>query len=112
MTDVICDDRVLMHLQYSTQWDSSPTSAAVRRQRRRQAPRACLYNGYRAGAESFPPTDAADAGVLGRGYEGRPRAKALGIQNMAEQGAQGRGVMIDLHATTLAASRTRSATTS
>jgi kynurenine formamidase len=54
-----------------------------------------FYNGFRAGEDIVPAPDK-KAGTWDR-YEGT-RARALGIENLAEHCAQGRGVMIDLHA--------------
>src|SRR5919109_7905 len=58
---------------------------------RRSPPR--LAATIRAGEHVVP---AAGQGEDWAKYEGS-EAKALGIQNLAEHGAQGRGVMIDLH---------------
>jgi len=54
-----------------------------------------FYNGFRAGEDIVPAAEKPDAEPWAR-YEGT-QAKALGIQNLAEHGVQGRGVMIDLH---------------
>jgi kynurenine formamidase len=84
-TDICCDDGVTLSLQYSTQWDSlahwgrmfdvdgSGTEVPV------------YYNGFRAGVDLIGPDD-----------EQGPRAKRLGIENMAATGVQGRGVLVDL----------------
>jgi hypothetical protein len=95
-TDVVCDDLVLLTLQYSTQWDSfahigSRFDADGDGQRE-----IVFYNGFRAGEDVAPAAEKKDAEPWAR-YEGT-QARALGIQNLAEHGAQGRGVMIDLHA--------------
>jgi kynurenine formamidase len=45
------------------------------------------YNGFRAGTD-----------IVGRREEEAPAAMRLGIEQQAETGVQGRGVMIDLHA--------------
>jgi hypothetical protein len=55
-----------------------------------------FYNGFRAGQDVTAPGEHPGAEPWAR-FEGS-RAEALGIQNLAEHGAQGRGVMIDLHA--------------
>jgi kynurenine formamidase len=72
-TDVINDDAVLIHTQFSTQWDSLAHDLDIIEPRETQAP------------EDWAR------------YEGI-EAKALGIENMAETGVQGRAVLIDLHA--------------
>ena len=95
-TDVICDDLVLLTLQYSTQWDSFAHVGGMFDADGDGAPEQVFYNGYRAGEEIVPAKENSNAEPWAR-FEGS-RAEALGIQNLAEHGAQGRGVMIDLHA--------------
>ena len=98
-TDVFCDDLAVIYLQYSTQWDSFAHVGSLfdadgdgRRER-------VFYNGFRGGEHIVGPTDVKDAGVpSGPGGRSTSRAGALGIENMAETGVQGRGVLIDLHA--------------
>ena len=98
-TDVVSDDLVVMHLQYSTQWDSFAHVGQLFDANGDGIAEAVYYNGYRAGRHILAPTDAADAGVPARGdSRSTSRAVALGIENMAERCVQGRGVMIDLHA--------------
>jgi hypothetical protein len=53
-TDVVCDDLVLLTLQYSTQWAPSPTSAKPVRRRRRRHAEPVFYNGFRAARTSCP----------------------------------------------------------
>jgi kynurenine formamidase len=95
LTDVVSDDRVLLTLQYSTQWDSFAHIGSrfdADGDGRREI---VFYNGFRGGEELVPasPKDGSEPWAR---YEGT-EARALGIQNLAEHGAQGRGVMIDLH---------------
>jgi kynurenine formamidase len=79
--DVINDEAVLLHPQYSTQWDSlahfgqrfDTTGSGVKEQ--------VYYNGFRAKEH---------VGVLDN--------QALGIDNLASAGVQGRGVLVDLYA--------------
>jgi kynurenine formamidase len=59
-------------------------------------PEPVFYNGFRAGVDIVPAKEDPQAESWAR-FEGT-RAGALGIENLAEHGAQGRGVMIDLHA--------------
>jgi hypothetical protein len=95
-TDVVCDDVVLLTLQYSTQWDSlAHIGSRFDADGDGEAERV-FYNGFRAGEHVAPGPANPDAEPWAR-FEGS-RAEALGIQNLAEHGAQGRGVMIDLHA--------------
>ena len=95
-TDVVCDDVVLLTLQYSTQWDSLAHVGGMFDADGDGTPEPVFYNGFRAGEEirAAPATPGAEPWAT---YEGS-RAGALGIENLAEHGAQGRGVLIDLHA--------------
>ena len=98
-TDVVCDDLVVMHLQYSTQWDSFAHVGSLFDANGDGRPEHVFYNGFRGGEDIVGPADAKDAGVpAGPGGGSTSRAGALGIENMASACVQGRGVMIDLHA--------------
>jgi hypothetical protein len=94
MTDVICDDQVLMSLQYSTQWDSFAHVGSRFDADGDGKAELVFYNGFRAGTDVVPAAEKNSA--TWEKFEGTD-ARALGIQGMAEHGAQGRGVMIDLH---------------
>ena len=94
MTDVICDDQVLMALQYSTQWDSFAHVGGRFDADGDGKAELVFYNGFRAGEHIVPASPRNSEGW--DRFEGS-EAKALGIQLLAEHGAQGRGVMIDLH---------------
>ncbi len=96
VTDVICDDLVLLTLQYSTQWDSLAHVGAKFDADGDGKPEIVFYNGFRPGDGLELAQEKPDAEPWAR-FEGS-RAEALGIQNLAEHGAQGRGVMVDLHA--------------
>jgi kynurenine formamidase len=95
LTDVVSDDRVLLTLQYSTQWDSFAHIGSRFDADGDGKREIVFYNGFRAGEDLVPASESRDSEPWAR-YEGTD-AKALGIQNLAEHGAQGRGVMIDLH---------------
>jgi len=95
LTDVISDDRVLLTLQYSTQWDSFAHVGSRFDADGDGKREIVFYNGFRAG-EHVLPSKGGESGESWARFEGT-EAKALGIQNLAEHGAQGRGVMIDLH---------------
>jgi hypothetical protein len=95
LTDVISDDRVLLTLQYSTQWDSFAHIGSRFDADGDGKREIVFYNGFRAGEDLVPDSSKNDAEPWAR-YEGT-EARALGIENLAEHGAQGRGVMIDLH---------------
>lgn len=98
-TDVISDDLVVLHLQYSTQWDSLAHVGQLFDVHGNGQAEAVYYNGYRAGQDVIGPDDAADAGPPPAGdRRSTSAARALGIENMAAHGVQGCGVMIDLAA--------------
>jgi len=94
MTDVICDDQVLMSLQYSTQWDSFAHVGSRFDADGDGKPELVFYNGFRGGEDIVPAAEKKAEGW--ERFEGS-EARALGIQLLAEHGAQGRGVLIDLH---------------
>jgi hypothetical protein len=94
MTDVICDDQVLMSLQYSTQWDSFAHVGGRFDADGDGKAELVFYNGFRAEKDVVPASPRNSEGW--DRFEGT-EAKALGIQNLAEHGAQGRGVLVDLH---------------
>ena len=98
-TDVINDDAVILHLQYSTQWDSLAHVGQLFDADGDGKAEPVFYNGYRAGKEISGPTDPDDAGAIGNVPAKTTTAvHALGVENMAVNCVQGRGVMIDLHA--------------
>ena len=101
-TDVISDDLAILHLQYSTQWDSLAHVGQLFDANDDGIPEAVYYNGYRAGQEVVGPDSAEDAGTGAVGRSAALRststAHALGIENMAQRCVQGRAVMVDLHA--------------
>lgn len=99
VTDVVCDDLVMLHLQYSTQWDSLAHVGSLFDADGDGEAEKVFYNGFRAGTEIVGPSEMADAGApQGEWGEGTCQAGALGIENYAVHGVQGRGVMVDLHA--------------
>ena len=95
LTDVVSDDVALLTLQYSTQWDSFAHIGSRFDADGDGKREIVFYNGFRAG-EELMPASGTESHSWDK-YEGT-EARALGIQNLAEHGAQGRGVMIDLHA--------------
>jgi len=84
-TDVVCDDAVTLCLQYSTQWDALAHCGSEFDADGDGVAEAVFYNGYRAGEHIAGPGDA-----------GGPCARALGIENLARAGVQGRGVLLNL----------------
>src|SRR5258708_39569265 len=92
---VICDDITLMTLQYSTQWDSFAHIGSRFDADGDGSAEIVFYNGFRAGEHVVPATESPAAESWAR-FEGT-QAKALGIERLAEHGAPGRGVLVDLH---------------
>ena len=98
-TDVICDDLAILHLQYSTQWDSLAHVGSQFDADGDGIAERVYYNGFRAGVEVVGPEDMSETGIGGEfGGKGTSSATALGIETMAAHGVQGRGILIDLHA--------------
>ena len=95
-TDVVCDDAVLLHTQYSTQWDSLAHMGALFDADGDGTPEAVFYNGWRAGEHVVSAREHPSAERWAR-FEGA-EAKSLGVENMAVACVQGRAVLIDLHA--------------
>jgi kynurenine formamidase len=91
--DVVNDDRVIIHTQYSTQWDSLAHVGAEFDADGDGVAEQVFYNGWRGGEHIAPGAPCEDCGDL-TGVE----AKRLGIETIAETCVQGRAVMIDLHA--------------
>ena len=84
--DVTSDECVTLYSQYSTQWDSFAHVGSLFDADGDGTPEQVYYNGYRAG-EHIKGPDAPE----GMG------ARALGVENMATGGMQGRGVLVDFH---------------
>jgi len=95
LTDVVCDEVLLMNTQYSTQWDSLAHMGSRFDADGDGEAEAVFYNGFRAGAEIRGAAEDPNAVADWARFPG-PRAGALGIEHLAEHGAQGRGVLIDL----------------
>jgi kynurenine formamidase len=94
-TDVVCDDRVTLSAQYSTQWDSLAHIGALFDADGDGTPEVVYYNGHRAGEHVRGPIDYLSGG---RDLPAPYGAGPLGIDGLAETCVQGRGVMVDLHA--------------
>lgn len=98
-TDVVSDDLVIMHLQYSTQWDSLAHVGSQFDADGDGVAEAVYYNGYRAGEHVIGPPDVEQPDAIEVvNAQSTSRAHALSVENMALTCVQGRGVMIDLHA--------------
>lgn len=94
LTDVSSDEAVFLHSQYSTQWDSLAHVGSQFDADGDGVPEVVYYNGYRGGEHVIGPPE--------QMVDGKPLlepigARALGIENMAAAGVQGRGVLVDLH---------------
>ncbi|MDR3538763.1 MAG: cyclase family protein [Acetobacteraceae bacterium] len=95
--DIVCDDQVLLTLQYSTQWDSLSHVGQMFDVDGDGKPEDVFYNGFQAGRDIIGPVyyDA-------KGNQTRSNlpsgARRLGVENMAKACVQGRAVMIDLEA--------------
>ena len=89
-TDVINDDAALLHLQYSTQWDSFAHAGSLFDANGDGKPEPVFYNGFRGGVELPHAAKEKDGWSSG--------VKRLGIEQFAEHGIQGRAVLVDLFA--------------
>ncbi len=94
LTDVMSDDAVLLHTQYSTQWDGLAHVGQMFDADGDGVSEPRYYNGYYAGTDVTGPSGAVPPGAV----PAPSHARALGIEHMAETCVQGRAVMIDLHA--------------
>lgn len=91
VTDVICDDYVVLYTQYSTQWDSFAHVGSMFDVHGTGEPVPVYYNGYAGGEHIQGASRAAEEG------EHQPvRAARLGIDNFAATPIQGRGVLVNL----------------
>lgn len=100
-TDVVSDDLVILHTQYSTQWDSLAHVGSLFDADGDGVTEPVYYNGYRADAHIHGAENATDAGVFNKvsiTQQSTSGAQALGIEKMSERCVQGRAVMIDLRA--------------
>jgi len=105
-TDVMSDDLVVLHTQYSTQWDAFGHAGAMFDADGDGVPEPVYYNGWRAGVEVVGPAtpDSAGLGSLqhldgaGDGSASTSHAGPVDISSMARHGVQGRAVLVDLEA--------------
>jgi len=84
-TDIGSDDVVLLHTQYSTQWDSLAHRGALFDVMGNGVEEPVYYNGFKAGNDV----------IMNEQLE--TSVQALGMENMAFHGVQGRGVLVDLY---------------
>ncbi len=92
-SDVVNDDRVMIHTQYSTQWDSLAHVGSEFDADGDGAAEPVFYNGWRGGEDITVAGHCEDCGGLTA-----VEARRLGIDRMAETCVQGRAIMVDLHA--------------
>ena len=95
--DIVCDDQVVLTLQYSTQWDSLSHVGQMFDANGDGVAEDVFYNGYRAGTDIIGPV-LYDAKGNQTPTNQTPGARRLGVENMAVACVQGRAVMIDLEA--------------
>lgn len=95
-SDVLSDDLVVLHNQYSTQWDAFAHVGSMFDADGDGVPEPVYYNGFRAGVEVIGPTDPSDCGVPGPGQHTTSDLGPVGIGTLAAHPVQGRAVMIDL----------------
>jgi kynurenine formamidase len=95
-TDVVCDDQVLLTLQYSTQWDSLAHVGAQFDADGDGIEEMVYYNGFRANEHVVGPVVHHHDRVEPCGEH--MGALKLSIANFAAKPIQGRGVMLDFHA--------------
>ncbi len=93
--DVLSDDQVLLSMQYSTQWDALAHVGALFDADGDGKPELRYYNGYQAGVDVIGPADGDHTGC-GCNSGGPSAALKLGVENLAQKGMQGRGVLVDL----------------
>ena len=96
-TDIVCDDRVLLTLQYSTQWDSLAHVGQMFDVDGDGIAEDVFYNGFRANIDIAGPSIFTAGGMTPNDLA-PPGAHRLGVENMAASCLQGRAVMIDLEA--------------
>jgi hypothetical protein len=93
--DVVCDDLMVMTLQYSTQWDSFAHWGGLFDADGDGIEEKVFYNGFRAGEHVRAGVEDKAAAQPWMRYPGSD-AGPLSISNLAEHGAQGCGVLLDI----------------
>ena len=94
--DVGCDDRVLMTLQYSTQWDAFCHMGQLFDADGDGVEEIRYYNGWQGGTDIVGPVDYDQKTGKAIPREDVMGARRLGIEKFAEKGIVGRGVMVNL----------------
>lgn len=96
--DVVCDDVVLLTLQYSTQWDTLAHVGQMFDVDGDGRMEDVFYNGFAAGRDIVGPVIFDAKGNQTPSGVAQSGARRLGVENMAVHGVQGRAVMVDLAA--------------
>lgn len=94
-TDILNDDLVILHPQYSTQWDALVHAGARFDADGDGVDEICYYNGFTA-ADIEAPTSPEDCGATAEPGATTVDLGPLGIGSLAEHPVQGRAVMIDI----------------
>jgi kynurenine formamidase len=95
-SDVMNDDLVVLHTQYSTQWDALVHVGALFDADGDGVAEPVYYNGYRAGIDVVGPDSASGCGLDPRPLVTTADLGPLGIGALAGHPVQGRAVMVDL----------------
>lgn len=98
-TDVLNDDLVVLHTQYSSQWDALVHAGALFDADGDGVPEPVYYNGYRPGIDVHAPIDINDCGISPddqRGLTTTADFGPLGVHAMAAKPIQGRALLVDL----------------
>lgn len=100
-SDVVSDDLVVLHTQFSTQWDAFGHVGARFDADADGVAEVVYYNGWRPEDGIVGPRDVDLAGPTslgGAGAASTSDAGPVGIDHMALHGVQGRAVLVDLEA--------------
>jgi kynurenine formamidase len=103
-SDIVSDDLVVLHTQFSTQWDAFGHIGARFDADADGTAEIVYYNGWRGEGDVVAPTDTGRAGLsslsdvagAATGQASTSDAGPVGISHLAEHGVQGRAVLLDL----------------
>ena len=95
-TDVVNDDKVLLWLQYSTQWDSLSHVGGLFDANADGIDEPVFYNGYRADKAFTLQAPDSQESQEAHSQTWESAALALDVARLAEHGMQGRGVLVNL----------------
>lgn len=105
-SDVMCDELVVLHTQYSTQWDALGHAGSHFDADGDGVAERVYYNGWRADTDVVGPDRVDRAGIqslhdlegIAEGTASTSNAGPVDISHMAHHGVQGRAVLVDLEA--------------